>query len=265
MVILRFSPPICSPVGEFEHGRDHLVGEIAAERLADEAVAQLDLLGEALELGLDPLAVRHVRPGADDLLRLAVVVVRDGERVLDPDVVAVAMAETIFEAAAALADQPLQFGEHAVGVLRMETLDPELLVVAHLPRRIGHDRVQILADEGAGIVARDLGGVDDGGAGADQGLEVVHQRHAFAERLLGLLAGGNIGPRADDLERAALAVVDHAERVLDPDIMSVAVPEAVLERPAAFLDQRRHLLEHARGILRMQTHGPEILVLQHLP
>ena len=41
--------------------------------------------------------------------------------------------------------------------------------------------------------------------------------------------------------------------------------EAVLERPAAFFDQRRHLLEHARGILGMQSHRPEILVLQHLP
>ena len=71
-----------------------------------------------LQLGLDPLAVRHVRPGADDLLGLALVVVGDGERVLDPDVVAVAMAETVFEAAAALADQPLQFGEHAVGIVR---------------------------------------------------------------------------------------------------------------------------------------------------
>ena len=40
-----------------EHRVDHLVGQIAAEGLADEAVAQLDLLGEALQLGLDALAV----------------------------------------------------------------------------------------------------------------------------------------------------------------------------------------------------------------
>ena len=71
-----------------------------------------------LQLGLDPLAVGDVGPRADDLLRLAVVVVRDGEGVLDPDVMPVAMAEAIFEAAAALADQPLQLGEHPIGILR---------------------------------------------------------------------------------------------------------------------------------------------------
>ena len=47
--------------------------------------------------------------------------------------------------------------------------------------------------------------------------------------------------------------------------MPVTVPEAVFDRAAAFLDQRRHFLEHARGILWMQAHGPEILVLEHLP
>ena len=97
----------------FEHGVDHLVGEIAPEGLPDKAVAQLHLLGEALQLGLDPLAVRHVGPRADDLPRLAGVIVRDGESVLDPNIMPVAMAETIFETAAALADQPLELGEYA--------------------------------------------------------------------------------------------------------------------------------------------------------
>ena len=175
------------------------------------------------------------------------------------------MAEAVFERAMPLADQPLELGEHSVGIVGMQTLDPELLIVAHLPRRVGHDRVQVLADEGAGIVARHLRGVDDGGARADQRLEVVHHGHAFAERLLRLFAIGDVGPRADDLGRAPLRVADHPERVLDPDVMAVAMAEAIFDRPSAFLDQRSHLLEYALGVLRMQPHRPEILVLEHLP
>ena len=136
----------------------------------------------------------------------------------------------------------------------MQALDPEFLVVAHLPWRIAHDRIQILADEGAGIVAGNLRGVDDGGAGADQGLEVVHHRHALAERLLGLLAAGDVRPRADDLERPTLAVVDDPEGVLDPDVMPVAMAEAILDasrrlfRPAAPFPRRRAW--HPRGCSR---------------
>ena len=157
-----------------------------------------------LQFGLDAFAVGHVGPGPDDLLGLAVIVVGDGESVLDPDIVAVAMAEAVLEGAAALADQAIHLAEHPIGIVGMQALDPELLVVAHLPRRIGHDRIQILADEGAGIIAGHLRGVDDGGAGADQSFQVVHHRHALAERRLGLLAVGDVGPRPDDLQRIAL-------------------------------------------------------------
>ena len=118
----------------FEHRVDYLVGEIAAERLANKAVAHLDLLGEPLQLGLDALPIRHVGPRAYDLFRLAVIAVGDGEGVLDPDVVAVAMAEAVFECTMTLGDQALEFGEHPIGVVGMESLDPELLIVAHLPR-----------------------------------------------------------------------------------------------------------------------------------
>ena len=62
MVSFRFSPPICSPLGEFQHRVDHLIGEIAAEGLANEPVAKLDLLGHLFEFSLDPLAVRDVGP-----------------------------------------------------------------------------------------------------------------------------------------------------------------------------------------------------------
>jgi hypothetical protein len=90
------------------------------------------------------------------------------------------MAKTVLQGAAALADQPVHLGEHAASIVGMQALDPELFVVAHLPRRIAHDRIQIVADEGAGVITGDLSGVDDGGAGADQSFQVVHHRHTFA-------------------------------------------------------------------------------------
>src|SRR5262249_2311447 len=107
--------------------------------------------------------------------------------------------------------------------------------------------------------------VDDGWTSADQRLEVVHQRHALAERLLGLFARGDIRPRAHNLKRTALVVLDDPECILDPNIMSVAVAEAVLQRPAALLNQRSHLAEYAGGVAGMKANSPEIFVFEHLP
>ena len=50
--------------------------------------------------------------------------------------VAVAMAEAVLEARHRLgAISRVHFGEYPVGIVGMQTLDPELFVVAHLPRR----------------------------------------------------------------------------------------------------------------------------------
>ena len=108
------------------------------------------------------------------------------------------MAEPVLDRALTLANQALEFGEHARGILRMQALDPEFLVVAHLPRRVRHDGIQILTHEGTGVIARYLCRVDDGRARSDQCLEIVHKGHALAERLLCLLAIRNIGPGAYD-------------------------------------------------------------------
>ena len=168
------------PTRRFKHGRDHLVGEITSEGLTDEFVAKLDLLGKVLQFGFYELAVGDVGPGPDDLLRLTFVVVRDGESVLDPDVMSVPMAEAIFQRALALGYQAIHFREYSRGVFGMQALDPEFLVVAHLPGRVAHDRIQILADEGASIVAGNLCRIDNGRTSADERLEIVHQRHSLA-------------------------------------------------------------------------------------
>ena len=61
--------------------------------------------GEPLQLGLDLLAVGNVRPGADQLLRLAFVVADGLEGILDPDVVAPPMPEAVFDRPLSLLDQ----------------------------------------------------------------------------------------------------------------------------------------------------------------
>ncbi len=175
------------------------------------------------------------------------------------------MPEPVFDDTLALADDLVHLGEHAFRVLGVQALDPELLVVTHFPRGVTHDRLQVLADERAGVVPGHLGGIDDGRARTDQRLEVVHQGHALAERLFGSFSRGDIRPGANDLGWAALVILDDPEGVLDPDVVPVAVPEAVLQGAAALLHQRAHLAEDTRDIVGVQAHGPEILVLQHLP
>ena len=81
---------------------------------------------------------------------------------------------------------------------------------------------------------------------------------------LGLLACGDVRPGAHDLQRLPLRVLDHPERILNPDIVAVAMPETIFEGSSALLHQRTHLRK-AREIIRMQPDRPEILVLKHLP
>src|SRR6266567_4398116 len=147
----------------------------------------------------------------------------------------------------------------------MQALDPEFLVVAHLPGRVRHDGIQILTHEGTGIVARYLCRVDDRWARSDECLQIVHEGHALAERLLCLLTIRNIGPGAYDLQRASLVVMNDPKGVLHPDVMPITMSESVLDRASAPFHQWTHFLKYPRGIIWVQAHGPKIFVLQHLP
>ena len=75
---------------------------------------------------------------------------------------------------------------------------------------------------------------------------------------------GDVGPRADDLERMARLVGNDLECVLKPAIVPVAVPEPVLDGASALADQTEHVGQHMPGVLGMQMGGPEIRVVQHL-
>ena len=222
-------------------------------------VLQLDIRLERRLLGF--LALGDVGPGADQLLRIAVGVLDDLEAVLDPDVVAVAMAEAIFDAAAAAGDQRSHALEHADRVLRVEMVGPAFRIGGHLLRRIAHDGAEILAHEGAAEIAGGLGGVDDGGTDGEQILQALPR---LAQLGLDGFALADIGPGADQLQRTAGFVVDNSECVLDPDVMSAAMPEAVLDRSPSALDQWPHLLKHSGSVLGMEMAGPAFRIGRHL-
>ncbi len=111
-----------------------------------------------------------MRPRAREDAR---VVIDDLEGVLDPDVMPVAMAEAILDGSAASPDQRKHLAEGARRVVGMKTLRPALRVGRHLLRRIAHDGAEIFAHEGAGVIARRLGRVDDGRADGEKVLQTL--------------------------------------------------------------------------------------------
>ena len=104
---------------------------------------------------------------------LARVVVDDLEGVLDPDVVTVAMAEAVLDASTTPSDQRLHLTEGARRIVGMEMIRPAFGIGGHLLGRIAHDPTEILAHEGAGVIARGLGGVDDRGTDGEKVLETL--------------------------------------------------------------------------------------------
>ena len=80
------------------------------------------------------------------------------------------MPKSIFEGTSALLDQLVDLSEDPASVVGMEMFDPELSIVAHLPRCISHYIIQILADEGAGKITRNLSRIDNRGTRTDERL-----------------------------------------------------------------------------------------------
>ena len=59
-------------------------------------------------------------------------------------------------------------------------------------------------------------------------------------------------------------VVDDLEGVLDPNVMPVTVAEAIFDASAAAPDQRKHLAEGPRSVIRVEMIGPALGVGGHL-
>src|SRR6478672_11805513 len=158
--------------------------------------------------------------------------------VLDPDIVSGSVAEPILEIPTASLDEWSHFGCDSRGILRVQTRKPKPRILEHLPGREAHDRVHILADEGAGVFARSLRRVDDPRRDGQKILEPLSRRVQFGgaflhplfqfvvrllERLLLPLAFAHVGGKADRSNFTTLFVVEHGSRDQDRNAATVFV------------------------------------------
>src|SRR4029078_4293340 len=117
------------------------------------SLARLSLAVRLKSIPFCFLALGNIGPRADELEGMAGIVVDDLEGVLDTNVMPVTVGEAIFDAPAAAPDQREHFAEGPPSVIGVEMIGPALGVGGHLLRPISHDGAQVLADEGAGVVA----------------------------------------------------------------------------------------------------------------
>jgi len=110
-----------------------------------------------------------------------------------------------------------------------------------------------------------LGRVNDRRARRDKILKIIHKRHSFTQRLLNLLAVGDVRPRTDDLKRLSGIPLDDLEGILDPDVVPISVSKAVFGCSSPSFNERTHLFEDSLGIFWMEALGPELAIFEHLP
>ena len=187
------------------------------------------------------------------------VVAHHPEGVLDPDVVSVAMAEAIFDAYLRLVSirGPIS-SKTRLASSWMQTDGPEILVLEHLPGGEAHDAGDVLADEGAGVVAR-LIGVDDrrrdghevaqplarglqfGGAVLDALLQLVMRP---AKLLLLLLARSEVGGEADHAGLLAVLVEEDRSRDRARERCAPSLVLSTLSKPEAVPPRLRISTQH---------------------
>src|SRR6187551_622151 len=72
------------------------------------------------------LPVRDVAPRADDLVRLAALVIDQAQLVADPAIIAVLLQEPVLETVVALLEQLPELALHACKIVRMHRISPEV-------------------------------------------------------------------------------------------------------------------------------------------
>src|SRR6516225_2495349 len=92
---------------------------------------------------------------------MAILVIDNFERVLNPNVVSISMTESIVERPPAFLYKWRHFVHNAGDVIRVQMVRPALRIGSHLNRRIAHDVPKVLADKCAAVVAGCFRRVDD--------------------------------------------------------------------------------------------------------
>ena len=206
---------------------------VLIERQRDE-IEVLQQLAEAaigfLEDGLGPLALGDVRPHSDQLDRFAGPTADQPPSVVDPAIVPVLVAQSVFRATRA----PLKRVGHAVHgplpIVRVQLPEPPFIA-----RRLRHGEAQqsgdVFADEVRDdFVAIQLQHVEHRGAVLEQ---LVQLRVRDAERLVRLPPLGDVGADGNVLAGFALLVEERHDRRVHPVeravlrlVLDVAVPDA---------------------------------------
>ncbi len=141
------------------------------------------------------LALGDVGPGADELAWPAFIVrpvvrkglcvaIDDFEGILNPDVVSVPVAKAVLDHSAAAVDERRDLVQNARRIIGMETVAPVLEIGNRLLGLIAHDRLDVLADEGAREIAGCARAVDDGGTDGEEMLETKPGPCQLAVRFL---------------------------------------------------------------------------------
>ena len=120
--------------------------------------------------------------------------------------------------------------------------------------------LDIGADEGRREIAACGKAVDHRRSRAEQ--QVEPRARDLLPRLLGFLALGDVGPRADDLDRLALCVAHDLLPVVHPEIGAVRAADAILDRALVALEHPVDPGSNARHVVRVNVVTPEIGVLE---
>ncbi len=143
----------------------------------------------------------------------------------------------------------------------MHARAPEVRVLQIFVGLVAEHALDVLADEGGRVGAACLEAVDYGGCAMQQEIEA---RPRGVLGLLGLLAGADVAPGADDLDRLTVVAAQQILLVAHPDVIAVALAEAVLRSVAALLEELALLGLDRSEILRVHIAAPEIGVLEIL-
>src|SRR5262245_42678271 len=191
---------------------------------------------------------------------MAILIIDNFERVLNPNVVPIAMTESIVECSPAFLYKRRHFLDNPGSVIRMQMIRPALRIGSHLYWRVTHDVPKIVADKCAGKVVRCLRCVDNRRTYREEILQTLARPDQL--RLDGL-ALSDVRPSPNKFECMAGLVGDNFEGILNPNIVTVSMTKTVLYRAASLFNQWSHFFQDPSGVLRMKMVGPGLGISGH--
>src|SRR5690349_1830020 len=205
------------------------------------------------------LAVGDVAPRADDLVRLAALVMDQAQFVADPAIVAVLLQEPVLEGVVALLEQLPELALHPPEIIRVHTVAPEVGAVEIIARLVAQPLLDVLTDEGRPKISRCLEAVNYRRRGRE---ELCETRSRCRFLPLGILERTYVTPGTDHFERFALIVSDELLVVLDPAIGIVLPAKAIFQGVEAGFECERDLRLHPVEVIGMNAVSPKFWIFE---